>query len=126
MRDLVACVLAALALAGCSDTISDVDTQLVFPEKDVSYSQHVQPFFNLRCATSGCHDDRTRAHGLSLTSYFALTERPGIVIPGNSDASLLVQRIDGRLPHPPEIPILVNDNQRKGIRTWVDEGAKNN
>jgi hypothetical protein len=56
----------------------------------------------------------------------ATTERPGVVIPFDSQSSLLLQKIDGRLPHPLEVPIIINDNQLKGIKTWLDEGARNN
>lgn len=111
---------------GCSDSATTPSNDIVFPDKDVSYSAHVQPVFNLRCATSGCHDDQSRAQDLSLTSYFNLTARPGIVIAGNSIASLLAQKIDGRLPHSNPIPILINSNQINGIKKWIDEGAKNN
>ncbi len=113
-------------VAGCSDTITDPDKDLIFPDKDVSYTRHVQPFLTLRCATSGCHDDNPKDNSLSLTSYSAFINKPGIVRKGDSDASLLIQRIDGRLPHPPHIPILVNENQLNGIKTWVDEGAEYN
>ncbi len=113
-------------ILGCSDSATTPSNDIVFPDKDVSYSSHVQPVFYLRCATSGCHDDQSRAGDISLTSYFNLTARPGIVIAGNSKASLLAQKIDGRLPHSNPIPILINSNQINGIKKWIDEGAKNN
>ena len=117
--------IAALA-AGCKDSVTTPGNDIVFPAKDVSYAQHVQPFFNLRCATYGCHEDQTKTGNLSLTSYVAMTSRPGIVIPGSSKSSLLIQRIDGRLPHPISVPIIINQNQLDGMKLWVDEGAKNN
>ena len=120
-------LLAALLLAaGCSDSTTNPDTDIIFPATGVSYAENVQPFFNVRCATYGCHEDQTRAGSLSLTSYVTLPSRPGIVIAGSSKSSLLIQRIDGRLPHPVNVPIIVNKNQLDGIMKWVDEGAKNN
>ena len=119
-------VLGALLSPSCSDDGVTPGDDIVFPAKDVSYMVSVQPFFNVRCATYSCHSDETHAGNLSLTSYLNLTARPGIVIPFDSKASLLIQRIDGRLPHAPEVPIIINSNQLDGIRTWVDEGAKDN
>lgn len=115
-----------LGLAACDDSGTRPGDEIVFPDKDVSYMAHVQPFFNFRCANYGCHEDQTRAGNLSLTSYVAMTERPGIVIPGDPASSLLLQKIDGRLPHPINVPIIINQNQLTGIRTWIAEGAKNN
>ena len=127
MKRLALGVIAAFALwAGCKDSATTPGNDIVFPAMTVSYSQHVQPFFNLRCANFGCHEDQTRAGNLSLTSYVALTSRPGMVIPGSSKSSLLIQRIDGRLPHPVNVPIIINQNQLDGMKMWVDDGAKNN
>ena len=92
----------------------------------MSYAEHVQPYFTLRCASYGCHEDQSRAGNLSLTSYIALTERPGVIIPFDAGSSLLMQKIDGRLPHSIEVPILINENQLTGILTWINEGAKHN
>lgn len=115
-----------LSLAACDDSGTRPGDEIIFPDKDVSYMAHVQPFFNLRCANYGCHEDQTRAGNLSLTSYVAMTDRPGIVIPRDPESSLLMQKIDGRLPHPINVPILINQNQLTGIRTWITEGALNN
>lgn len=116
----------ALFLPSCDDDGTQPGDEIVFPEKNVSYSAHVQPFFNLRCANYGCHEDQGRAGNLSLTSYIAMTERPGIVIAGDPESSLLLQKIDGRLPHPINVPIIINSNQLTGIRAWISEGALNN
>ena len=132
VRGTIAFVSAVLLLAagfgvgGCKDSTTAPGNDIVFPDSAVSYAAHVQPLFTLRCANSACHDDQSRAGDLSLTSYIAMTSRPGIVVPGNSAGSLLMQKIDGRLPHSPGIPIIINDNQKKGIKKWIDEGARNN
>ena len=113
-------------IAACDDSSTDTANDIVFPDKSVSYAQHVQPLFNLRCVNAGCHDDVSRASDLSLTSYYSLNARPGIVIPGNSQSSLLAQKIDGRLPHQNIPPLLINTNQINGVKKWIEEGAKKN
>ena len=121
---------AALLLLSCNDDASGPGTgsgEIVFPESDVSYGEHVQPLFDRRCASSGCHDSGTRAGDLSLESYTDATARPGIIIPGNPDVSVLVQTIEGTLPiMPPLNSPPLTDNQIKGIRRWILEGAENN
>ncbi len=124
----VACCLVVLSfLAGaCKDSTTAPGNDIVFPERNVSYAEHVQPFFNLRCANYGCHDAVTRRAGVSLASFEDLTSRAGLVVKGNADGSVLVQIVEGRLPHPPSAPIIATQNQITGIRTWVQEGGRNN
>ncbi len=101
-------------------------SDIVFPASNISFAQSVQPLFLQKCAFVGCHDDQSMAGGLSLTSYIALTAHSGIVVPGNSNNSVLAQKIDGRNPHLDPVPITLTSNQINGIKKWIDEGAKNN
>lgn len=119
-------LLLFTAWIGCKDTTTAPTGDIVFPDSNVSYSQHVQPTFNLKCAFSGCHDDGTRAGNLSLTSYLNATAYPGIIIARDSQHSLLAQKIDGRLPHQTQVDLRLTQNQINGIKKWIDEGAKDN
>lgn len=47
-------VIVSLVFMGCPDSISS-PKDIIFPEKDVSYTAQVEPFLNLTCAFSGCH-----------------------------------------------------------------------
>ncbi len=98
---------AAALTASCTDDTTSPGTNsndIIFPDSNVSYGQHVQPLFDRRCALSGCHDRGARMGDLSLESYSDATARPGVIVPGDPDASILVQ----------------------GIRQWILEGAQNN
>ena len=113
---------------GCDDQVAGNDLKI--PDSNVSYSQHIQPLFNKACATSGCHDDITMADGISLTTWSGTTADPSVVFPGEPDNSKLVWAIEGRagipaMP-PPGYPAYLTENQINGIKTWIDEGAKNN
>ncbi len=119
---------SVVIFVGCDDS-NPVD--IVIPSKNVSYSKYIQPLFNISCAVSGCHDNGTAAGGLSLTSWSATVANPEIVFPGNADNSALVWAIEGQggaQPMPPVtssiIPLTLN--QINGIKTWINEGAKNN
>ncbi len=118
-----------ITVTSCDDSVTadEIDSRTI-PDQNVDYYEHIQPVFNLKCATSFCHDDQTRAAGLSLTSYANATADPNIVFPGDPEVSKLVWAIEGTggvEPMPPPGPIApLTENQVKGIRTWIQEGAR--
>jgi hypothetical protein len=114
------------ALASCSNNTITNSNDIVFPDSGVSYRADVQPLFDLSCSFSGCHDEYSRAGGLSLRSYSDLITRAGLVSPGDSLRSTLRQIIRSELPHSYPMSQITNENQRKGIAVWIQEGAHNN
>jgi hypothetical protein len=131
IRHCVIAVVLVFIVASCKDQISDPNVNpIVFPDANISYSKHVDPLFQQRCALSGCHGGSSAQAGLDLfaPSYSSLiNHQPRLVNPGASNNSLLVQRIDGRLaPQMPYMSQPLNANQITGIKKWIDEGAKNN
>jgi hypothetical protein len=124
--------IAMLFLASsCKEQTTDPNVNpIVFPDANISYSKHVDPLFQQRCALGGCHAGSSAQGGLDLLapSYSALiNHQPRLVTSGASNNSLLVQRLDGRLaPQMPYMSQPLNANQLAGIKKWIDEGAKNN
>lgn len=114
---------AVLLYSGCDDDLIDSPDQIVFPDTNVSYLRHVQPLFNVSCNFSGCHSLESRAGDLALISHFDVTLKPGMVIAGEPDRSLLVQIVRGTSPHPASFQARVNQNHKDGIAQWVLEGA---
>ena len=119
-----------LFLSACDDTITNSDIDNVdIPDSDVSYSQHIQPVFNVKCNNSGCHNSADRAGGLSLETWAGTTADALIVFPGepaNSKLVWSVKGISGAEPMPPiGYPPLTID-QINGIETWIAEGANSN
>lgn len=112
-------------LAGC-DTGPSEPGDIVFPESDVSFRSHVRPLLEISCTFSGCHNGIDRAGNLALETYLDLLNRPGIVLPGDSARSLLVQTASGRQPHVVPMTDLLTPDQARGIGVWVEEGARNN
>lgn len=119
-------LLLSSTMFSCGEDILTDSKQLVFPDSNVSYQRHVQPFFNLTCTYSGCHSSETRAGDLDLTTYMRFIDSPGLIIDGNPESSVLVQVIEGRLPHYTTFDGYVTENHIKGIRQWIKEGAQNN
>ena len=115
----------------CEDTttnsISDID-KIIFPESNINYLETIQPLFNIGCATSGCHDVKTKASELDLSSYESLMQRfYDVVLAGDTARSRLIWRIEGQLgvlPMPPQRSL--TKNQIRGFKTWIMEGAKRN
>lgn len=118
-----------ISYTGCKDQItgSDIDKRVI-PDSNVSYSQDLQPVFELKCNSAGCHEDAARAGGLSLTSCANAKADPSIVFPGEPDNSRLVWAVEGigNYPMPPLGYPPLTANQIKGIRTWIKEGAECN
>jgi hypothetical protein len=142
-RGRIKTILATLLWAGCSfvflwsswtckeDITGGQPIDVVFPDSNVSFGQHVQPLFIRGCAFSGCHGaDRYAEDGYSLDSYEHLMfGTRAVVFRGDPENSLLIQSIEGanqvvKMP-PRDFPQL-NENQVRGMRKWVAEGAQNN
>ena len=119
-------VFLIVILISCDDTkISDLPT---IPQTNVSYSEHIQPLFDLDCNSSGCHNDGDHAGGLSLTNWANTTASYLVVAPGHPENSQLVLAVQGNstYPMPPVGYQVLSQDQIDGIYTWVKEGAKNN
>lgn len=117
-----AAAAGVLVAAGCSRE-----------EPPVSYAKDVQPLLNARC--TACHAPGLpgyEASGLDTSSYAAVmkgTKFGEIVIPGDPLSSTLTMLVEGRadpsirMPHgDQELP----DAEKKILRDWVQQGARNN
>ena len=125
---LIAC--AVVVLYSCSESTGPNEGfNLVFPDSNVSFSEHVGALFNARC-TGPCHAGGAPEAGLNLTSpsYGSIMNHiPRLVTAGQSNNSLLIQRLDGRIqPQMPFNSTPITSNQLNGIKKWIDEGALNN
>ena len=127
---LLTLIVTILTLSSCKDTQEGPSKDIVFPDSNVSFSQHVGPLFQQKCATALCHGSTNPASGLNLEypSYQALLNRPGLVVQHDGSHSTLIQYLNGtfepRMP-PANFPQL-NQNQISGVKKWIDEGAMNN
>lgn len=117
-------ITISLQLQSCSDgSVITRPQDVVFPDSNISYLRTVQPFTQITCAFSGCHGDGSR---IVMTNYFTMIGNPGLIIPMRPDQSTYVQVLEGKLSHNNAFYSLINENHKRGIRRWVQEGAKNN
>ena len=92
------------------------------PPPGVSFQEDILPILQASCAVQGCHAGANPPKGLNLETY-ADFEKGNVFNPGDSNGSVVVQRIDGG-GMPPGAPLA--DDQIQLFKDWIDEGAKNN
>jgi hypothetical protein len=118
---------ALLLVQSCDDTLTSTEVNnIVMPDSNVSYAQHIAPVFEVKCVP--CHNNTGRKEaGLDLSSWNGITADPSIVARGSDSTSILVWTIEG-YPNYPLMPPTgrMIDNHINGIRTWIKEGALNN
>jgi hypothetical protein len=122
LRKTLAIGLLPLALAACS------------MEQPVSFSQNVKPTLDLYCLE--CHREGGAGHtasGLDLSTYEGLmkgTRNGPMVIAGDSLGSNLVVLMEGRADPSIAMPHGGSEKVRQPeidlIKTWIDQGARNN
>jgi uncharacterized membrane protein len=121
-------VSSAFILTNCDDTITvvDVDSRII-PDSNISYSEHIVPVLQAKCYS--CHANGRYEAGLDLSLHTRFVDGR-IVVPFNSETSILIWTVEGRAGFPPMPPInaapSLTENQLEGFRKWIDEGAKNN
>lgn len=123
--------LALLAIViffpACEDETNPVNKieDIVFPASNISYNRTIQPLFNIACATSGCHDVKTKASNLDLSDYIGIKQRfYDVVIVRDTSNSRLIMNIEGQpgfAPMPPQRSLTLN--QIRGFKQWIMEGA---
>ena len=115
--------LIATFLAGCATG------------QRVSYQQDIYPILESNCFA--CHTPPQGAGyvktGLNLQAYDTLMQGTlygPVVMPGNSQQSILNMLVEGRadssmrMPHNRERPL--TDREIEILQLWVDQGANNN
>jgi len=125
---ILSLLFLSFVLSSCDSSTPIGTTPVKFPESgEVSFQNHVQPFFRNNCTWAGCHDAFDPAYGLDLTNYFSMIGFNGLIIPGNPASSRLYQVIIGTNPHLLNLNIQLPDsNAKQGFYRWIFDGAMNN
>lgn len=117
-----------LLATSCTGNMVTQPTDVVFPDTNVSFRAHVQPFLAVSCGVGGCHADVNPAGRIRLTSYSTLMfDRANLIVPSKPDESLVIQVLNGVFAHPwGYLQDRITANHRRGMAQWVLEGALNN
>src|SRR6266511_4422057 len=91
----------------------------------VDFGRDVQPILRQQCY--GCHGPSQQMNGFRLDrrkdAMRGGTVNPGIIRPGNADASFLMARITGALAGPQMPPTgALKPEQIATIKAWMDQG----
>jgi hypothetical protein len=122
-------ILAVGYFTGCSDKgVNPVDTISPVPTPDVSFMNQVVPFFvNYGC--DGCHGGNG---GLDVQSVAQLL-RGGIhgpaILAGKADSSVMVRKLSANPPFGDRMPRggpYLADSTIQILKTWINQGAKDN
>jgi hypothetical protein len=103
--------------------------------ENVSFSEQVKPILKKECLQ--CHSENEPASGLILTKYYHLfdnenySSRTPLVEPGNpklSNLYILISTNKEAVRMPPKSYGYdkMDESDIKIIKTWIEEGAKNN
>ena len=103
-------------------------------EREVSYSADVKPFVDKYCIR--CHGEGgegSEVSGLRMDTHEALmqgTRFGAVVKPGDGFTSALVMLVEGRADPSLQMPHDDGDAPTEAeielVKTWIDQGAKNN
>lgn len=95
---------------------------------DTVYFQNtILPMVVSSCATTGCHDQDSHRDGIILTDYESIIKTGKIKAGDPNDSEFfesLTDKDDDLMPPPPYDPLSSEEIQM--IRTWIEQGAKNN
>lgn len=118
------CLSVLFFFESCNDPIITSGKNIVFPDSNISYQYHVQPLLRYTCNYPGCHDVTNPI----MATYFDLiiADAGSIIRPGDPDRSRLINILEKKIPHSVYVYWEITENQRKGLRKWIEEGAQNN
>lgn len=127
LKFIIIIFLSFITIAFLSMCNSDVgpNANIVFPDKNVSFQGQVLPFLMIKCSFQGCHSSNNMAGGIKLVDYYSLmAENATLAQPKDTVNSRLIILMDLRQPHNPQFgTAYFTDNEKKGIRRWILEGA---
>jgi hypothetical protein len=102
-------------------TITCNPTVVTNTKDSVCFNSQILPFFTTNCASSGCHDSKTRAEGYDLSTYKSIISK-GIDLKTPRNSKIYTQMLSEMPPAP--APKLAK-SQTDLVLKWITEGAKN-
>ena len=102
-------------------------------EKLYSYNLHILPINSENCQSCHCSGYRFLCNYENMMEYISETRESTkgipLVVPGKPDSSVVIWRLEGRLPNGEEIDSMPQNNdklseeKRQIYREWIEQGA---
>ncbi|MEI6455192.1 MAG: hypothetical protein WCO93_02795 [bacterium] len=115
----ISILVGILFLTACEYTV--IKPEPVNPNDTVSFSLNVQPIFE-RCNGAGCHVGSGPKPDLAPANAYKSLMDNGFVIPSNGAGSILYTCLQAG----GVMAAYGNTKDNGTIKTWIDQGAKNN
>jgi len=116
-------LLAVFLTAGCNDSTPSEPVEDI-----ISFSNDVLPIFQQH-GCSSCHGGEAGLFVTTVQGLLAGGENGPAVIPGDSQNSMLIQKLSPNPPFGGRMPLgssPVPESQQNIIKQWIDEGAEDN
>ncbi|MCX6132956.1 MAG: hypothetical protein NTU47_03990 [Ignavibacteriales bacterium] len=130
-----AVVLTTIVLAGCADIGSSSvapDPSTTNPPlqqgQTVSFANQVSPIFQ-RYGCYGCHGGSGGLFVATVAQLVRGGDHGPAVVPGKADTSILVRKLSAASPFGDRMPQggpFLPDSTLQTIKSWINQGAKDN
>ena len=126
-------MLAILLIGGCSDKGNDPTSANQQPSpppvtQDVSFQSQIRPIFQQR-GCDGCHGGNGGLFVQTVAQLLQGGSHGPAIVPGKADSSNLIKKLSPNPPFGDRMPQggpYLPDSTIQIIRTWINQGAKNN
>lgn len=119
-------------IISCDGSTGPDNSDIVLPEKDLTFIDHIQPLFAATCASrSGCHAIDNPQAGLALTDYESIrnhfiqnSSEPLVRIADGANSALYLVLVQDNYLGVPQMPYngpFLTPNQVNGVKVWINE-----
>ncbi|MBI3579581.1 MAG: hypothetical protein HY089_09265 [Ignavibacteriales bacterium] len=128
---LILCIMCVMALDACNDMGSEPVANLQPPPppaQEVSFQNNIKPIFqNYGC--NGCHGGSGGLFVQTVAQLLKGGDHGPVIVAGKADSSNITKKLSSTPPFGDRMPQggpYLPDSTLQTIRTWINQGAKNN
>jgi hypothetical protein len=107
--------LTSFLIFSCrKDKVQEVTIQPEECGETVSYTNEIQPFLDINCSTSGCHNANSGSAGYVLETHTQISDNADVILS-------VIRHESGFSPMPQGSPKL-NDSTIQKMECWISQG----